>query len=44
MNTIRKTAHEGAMVMALAGAAALSMLFAKGLADAVVYLGEIALR
>lgn len=44
MTTIRNAAHEGLMVATLAGGLVLGMMFAKGMAGAVIYLGELALR
>ena len=44
MTTLRKAAHDGIMIAALAAGSAAAMLFAKGTADLVVYLGALAMR
>lgn len=44
MSFIRHAVHDAAVLAALFGGAALSMLVAKGAADAVVYVGTLAMR
>lgn len=44
MSVIRHAIHDAAVLAALFGGAALSMLVAKGAADAVVYVGALAMR
>lgn len=39
MKTVRHAAHDGAIVLALAGAMTMAMVMARLTADAVVYLG-----
>lgn len=44
MTTFRRTVHDGIMFTALAGASVAAMLFARGTAEAVIYLGTFLMR
>jgi hypothetical protein len=43
MHFIRHVAHDAAILAAAAGAAVVALAFAKGAADAAVYLGSLAM-